>query len=73
MEFIDSLPEPRINNMILQVMVLAFRLCGGKGEAAKWLGVSERTINRYVSEGKPFEFDCRHSGNGKLVCDGSET
>ena len=72
MDFIDSLPEPRINNMILQAMVLAYRLCGGKQEAANWLGVSEKTIHRYVSEGKPFEFDCRHSGN-KQIEDGSKT
>lgn len=62
-EYLMSLPEPRINNLILKAMVIACKMCPTKKDAAKFLGISEETIYKYVSEGHPFNFNCRGGGH----------
>ena len=59
--FMEKLPHPRVNNLILKAMVVASRKFSTYKEAADWMGVSPRMFTEYISLGKPFSF----SGKGE--------
>ena len=59
LEILKDLPHPRVNNLILKAMVVACRSFKTQKEAADWLGLDPHTLNKYITQGKPFSFSGR--------------
>jgi len=49
-EYLESLPQPRLKNLIRQARNIAYGKFPNDGEAGKWLGGSRRLINYRLKE-----------------------
>jgi hypothetical protein len=65
-DLFNEVHPPRLNNLILKAMVAACRLFPTKKEAAEYLGISDETLCRYITEGKPIRFSSRNNGFAAL-------
>ncbi len=54
LSYVDSLPEPRIKSLVSNMMLFATAKYNTEEEAAKWLGISSRTMRNYKRKEIPF-------------------